>query len=117
MLIEPILASKRWVITRDQATRILPHYPDIPALGCPYGWGNTTWPSLGLQYKRYSSMAGDITMFAPRRMLATLMSKSVDNVYSYRWDVPASNTSSTIGVQHFAEVRSIFCYTGNALCL
>ncbi|OQE16712.1 hypothetical protein PENSTE_c023G08461 [Penicillium steckii] len=106
--IKQLISSKRWVITRDQATRILPHYPDIPALGCPYGWGNTTWPSLGLQYKRYSSMAGDITMFAPRRMLATLMSKSVDNVYSYRWDVPASNTSSTIGVQHFAEIPFVF---------
>jgi len=104
VLIETMLASKRWVLTRDQATKILPHYPDIPALGCPYGWGNVTWPNLGLQYKRYSSMAGDITMVAPRRMLATLMSKSVENVYSYRWDVPAFNTSTTIGVQHFAEV-------------
>lgn len=117
MLIGMILASKRWVLTRDQATKVLTHYPDIPALGCPYGWGNVTWPNLGLQYKRYSSMAGDITMVAPRRMLATLMSKSVENVYSYRWDVPAFNTSTTIGVQHFAEVWSILYYSCNFLCL
>ena len=49
-------------------------------------------------------MAGDISMVAPRRMLAHLMSNSVENVYSYRWDVAALNTSTTIGVQHFAEV-------------
>lgn len=45
-------------------------------------------------------------MVAPRRMLAHLMSRSVENVYSYRWDVAALNTSTTIGVQHFAEVTT-----------
>lgn len=49
-------------------------------------------------------MAGDITMVAPRRMLAQAMSRFEDHVYSYRWDVAALNTSTTIGVQHFAEV-------------
>jgi triacylglycerol lipase len=63
-----------------------------------------TWPEKGLQYKRYESMAGDITMVAPRRMLAQVMSRFEDHVYSYRWDVAALNTSTTIGVQHFAEV-------------
>jgi hypothetical protein len=50
-------------------------------------------------------MAGDITMVAPRRFLAQTMSGFRDRVYSYRWDVAAQNSSSTIGVQHFAEVR------------
>lgn len=49
-------------------------------------------------------MAGDISMVAPRRMLAQAMSRFEDHVYSYRWDVAALNTSTTIGVQHFAEV-------------
>lgn len=98
------IASKRWVITRDQATKLLSYYPNDLALGCPYGWGNVTWPSLGLQYKRYGSMTGDLAMDAPRRMLAQTMSRFKDNVYSYRWDVPALNTTSLIGVQHFAEV-------------
>lgn len=51
-------------------------------------------------------MAGDLTMVAPRRMLAQRMASLRDNVYSYRWDVAALNSSTTIGVQHFAEVRS-----------
>lgn len=42
-------------------------------------------------------------MVAPRRLLAQTMFEFTD-VFSYRWDVAALNTSSTIGVQHFAEV-------------
>ena len=57
-------------------------------------------------YKRYASMAGDVTMVAPRRLLAQRMAGWRDNVYSYRWDVAALNSSTTIGVQHFAEVCS-----------
>ncbi|KAJ6104377.1 hypothetical protein N7523_010697 [Penicillium sp. IBT 18751x] len=105
--IEQLISSKRWVLNRTEATEILAEYPNIPALGCPYGWGNTTWPSLGLQYKRYESIAGDLTMFAPRRLLAHTMAQ-FENVYSYRWDVAALNTSSTIGVQHFAEIPFVF---------
>lgn len=103
-LVLTMTASKRWVLTREEATRLLTYYPNDPALGCPYGWGNVTWPKLGLMYKRYESMAGDLTMVAPRRLLAQTMAKYTKQVYSYRWDVPALNTSSTIGVGHFAEV-------------
>ncbi|KAJ5675703.1 hypothetical protein N7462_008600 [Penicillium macrosclerotiorum] len=106
--IEQLISSKRWVLTRDEATQLLSYYPDIAALGCPYGWGNVTWPSLGLQYKRYESMAGDIAMVAPRRMLAQTMSGFEAEIYSYRWDVAALNTSTTIGVQHFAEIPFVF---------
>ncbi|CAG7979534.1 unnamed protein product [Penicillium olsonii] len=106
--IDELTKSKRWVLNRTQATALLPHYPNISAIGCPYGWGNVTWPSLGLMYKRYSSMAGDLTMVAPRRMLAETMSGFKEKVYSYRWDVAAYNTSSTIGVQHFAEIPFVF---------
>ncbi|KAJ6180361.1 hypothetical protein N7519_010822 [Penicillium mononematosum] len=106
--INELTTSKRWVLNSSQATELLSYYPDIPAIGCPYGWGNTTWPSLGLMYKRYASIAGDITMVAPRRMLAQRMATFSDNVYSYRWDVAALNSSTTIGVQHFAEIPFVF---------
>ncbi|KAJ5770812.1 uncharacterized protein N7511_002863 [Penicillium nucicola] len=106
--IDQLISSKRWVLTRSQATELITHYPNISSIGCPYGWGNTTWPSLGLMYKRYASMAGDITMVAPRRLLAQTMSGFRDRVYSYRWDVPAQNSSSLIGVQHFAEIPFVF---------
>ncbi|XHF98944.1 hypothetical protein AWENTII_002470 [Aspergillus wentii] len=106
--IEQLISSKRWVLTREQATKLLTYYPNNPALGCPYGWGNVTWPKLGLMYKRYESMAGDITMVAPRRLLAKTMGKYEKEVYSYRWDVAALNSSSTIGVGHFAEIPFVF---------
>ncbi|KAF5860819.1 hypothetical protein ETB97_001039 [Aspergillus alliaceus] len=106
--IEQLISSKRWVLNREQATKLLTLYPNDPAVGCPYGWGNTTWPKLGLMYKRYESMAGDLNMVGPRRLLAQTMAKYEKQVYSYRWDVPALNTSSTIGVGHFAEIPFVF---------
>lgn len=95
------------MLSTEEATKILGLYPNISAIGCPYGWDNVTWPKLGYEYKRYESIAGDLCMVAPRRMLAHTMSKFEKDVYSYRWDVAALNTSTTIGVQHFAEVVSI----------
>ncbi|KAB8225932.1 Alpha/Beta hydrolase protein [Aspergillus novoparasiticus] len=106
--IEQLISSKRWVLNREQATKLLTFYSDDPVLGCPYGWGNTTWPDLGLMYKRYESMAGDLTMVGPRRLLAQNMVKYRNEVYSYRWDVPALNSSNTIGVGHFAEIPFVF---------
>ncbi|KAI9370647.1 Alpha/Beta hydrolase protein [Aspergillus egyptiacus] len=106
--IEQLTTSKRWVLTAEQATKLLTYYPDDPIVGCPYGWGNVTWPGRGLMYKRYSSMAGDLTMDAPRRLLAETLAKSKQPVYSYRWDVPALNDTDTIGVGHFAEIPFVF---------
>lgn len=103
--IEQIVTSKRWNIDEEEARRLLGLYPNDPSLGEPYGWGNRTWPEYGLQYKRYQSIATDITMYAPRRLLAERMSDYVENVYSYRWDAPKFNTTPTaIGVNHFSEV-------------
>ncbi|KAL2796453.1 Alpha/Beta hydrolase protein [Aspergillus keveii] len=103
-----LTSSKRWVLTEDQATELITYYPDDPTIGCPYGWGNVTWPARGLMYKRYSSMAGDITMDAPRRLLAQTMARYKKPVYSYRWDVAALNQTSNIGVSHFAEIPFVF---------
>jgi carboxylesterase type B len=103
--INQMVHSKRWNINETTADRLLELYPNDPALGEPYGWGNRTWPQYGLQYKRYQSIATDLTMYAPRRALAQSMSSFVDGVYSYRWDAPKfNNTPDTIGVNHFSEV-------------
>lgn len=103
--IEQLITSKRWNMDRGEAEMLLKLYPNDPALGEPYGWGNRTWPDNGLQWKRYQSIATDLTMFAPRRLLAQRMSEYVKNVYSYRWDAPKfNNTPNTIGINHFSEV-------------
>ncbi|KAJ4366737.1 hypothetical protein N0V95_000066 [Ascochyta clinopodiicola] len=107
--IEQLLTSKRWNVDEEQAQRILELYPNDPSLGEPYGWGNRTWPEYGLQYKRYQSIATDLTMYAPRRLLAERMSDYIENVYSYRWDAPKFNTTpSTIGINHFSEIPFVF---------
>jgi len=105
--INQLVHSKRWNVNESVAETLLDLYPNDPALGEPYGWGNRTWPQYGLQYKRYQSIATDLTMYAPRRLLAQSMSEYVDDVYSYRWDTPKfNNTPDTIGVNHFSEVSS-----------
>ncbi|KAF2028860.1 alpha/beta-hydrolase [Setomelanomma holmii] len=107
--IEQLLTSNRWNVNEQEAKKLLELYPNDPTLGEPYGWGNRTWPEYGLQYKRYQSTATDLTMFAPRRLLAERMSVYVDNVYSYRWDAPKfNNTPNTIGVNHFSEIPFVF---------
>lgn len=107
--IEQLTHSKRWNVNATVAQRILELYPNDPAVGAPYGWGNRTWPQNGAQYKRYTSIATDLAMFAPRRLMAERMSEYVEGVYSYRWDAPKfNNTPSTIGVNHFSEVSVAF---------
>ncbi|KAF2676326.1 alpha/beta-hydrolase [Lentithecium fluviatile CBS 122367] len=107
--IEQLVHSKRWNVNETVAKKLLELYPNDPALGEPYGWGNRTWPENGLQWKRYQSIATDLTMYAPRRLLAQQMSKYEENVYSYRWDAPKfNNTPTTIGVNHFSEIPFVF---------
>jgi acetylcholinesterase len=102
--VDQLLTSKRWNINETEARKLLQLYPNDPKLGEPYGWGNRTFLENGLQYKRYQSIATDLTMYAPRRLLAEKMSEHVENVYSYRWDAPRwNNTPSVIGVNHFSE--------------
>lgn len=110
--IEQLLTSKRWNIDEKEARGLLKLYPNDPTLGEPYGWGNRTWPEYGLQWKRYQSIATDLTMFAPRRLLAEKMSEYMDGVYTYRWDAPKfNNTPNNIGVNHFSEVSEGFYMT------
>lgn len=106
--VEKLLTSKRWNVDEKEARRLLQLYPNDPTLGQPYGWGDRIWPENGIQWKRYQSIATDVTMFAPRRMLAEKMSEHVENVYSYRWDAPKwNNTPDIIGVNHFSEVSTM----------
>jgi acetylcholinesterase len=105
--IDQLVVSKRFNVNETEARRLLELYPDDPALGQPYGWGNRTWPANGRQWKRIGSIMDDLVMVGPRRLLAEQMSKYEEKVYSYRWDAPkANNTPGAIGVNHFSEVSS-----------
>ncbi|KAH5324191.1 hypothetical protein HBI12_086380 [Parastagonospora nodorum] len=107
--VEQLLTSKRWNVDEKEARKLLQLYPNDPTLGQPYGWSDRTWPENGAQWKRYQSIATDLTMFAPRRLLAEKMSEHVKNVYSYRWDAPKwNNTPGMIGINHFSEIPFVF---------
>ena len=47
--IRELTHSKRWNVNESVAETLLKLYPNNPALGQPYGWGNRTWPEYGLQ--------------------------------------------------------------------
>jgi acetylcholinesterase len=103
--VQQLLTSKRFNVNETEARTLLELYPDDPALGQPYGWGNRTWPANGRQWKRMQSISDDLVMVGPRRLLAEQMSRYEEKVYSYRWDAPKfNNTPSSIGVNHFSEV-------------
>ncbi|KAF1849536.1 lipase 3 precursor [Cucurbitaria berberidis CBS 394.84] len=107
--INQLTHSKRWNLNDEQAKRLLDLYPNDPSLGEPYGWGNRTWPENGAQWKRYQSIATDLTMFAPRRLLAERMTACGEDVFSYRWDAPRFNsTPGVIGINHFSEIPFVF---------
>ncbi|KAL7271295.1 hypothetical protein RUND412_005962 [Rhizina undulata] len=105
-----LISSKRWVVTPYQASEILARYPNDPTVGSPYGTGTETFSKFGAQYKRYSSIAGDLTMAAPRRLLAERYAQHTNSgVWSYRFDTPLLNSTSRIGIVHFSEVPYVFC--------
>ncbi|GAA6061450.1 hypothetical protein JCM10212_005653 [Sporobolomyces blumeae] len=93
-------------LTRDTAEKLVSLYPDEPAIGCPYNTGDGVLPT-GLQDKRSLSIAGDVVMTAPRRLLAESAAR-YSPVYSYRFDSVPQNATINIGTAHFQEVAYVF---------
>ncbi|ORX34448.1 Alpha/Beta hydrolase protein [Kockovaella imperatae] len=67
-------------------TRLLELYPNIPALGSPYGTGNDTF-GLDPEYKRVASIVGDITFQHARRdMLEQMNANGYHETWTWLWD-------------------------------
>lgn len=62
-------------------------YPDILAIGIPETFHGRPNASIGLQFKRTSAAAGDIAIYAPRRLTAQLWAGRNSTVYTYRFNV------------------------------
>lgn len=69
---------------QDVAT-ILQLYPDVPALGSPYGTGNETF-GLSSQYKRVAAVLGDASFHAPRRAWTQAASAAGVKTFGYLFD-------------------------------
>ncbi|KAF2219900.1 Alpha/Beta hydrolase protein [Elsinoe ampelina] len=108
---------RNYALTPPTIRRILELYPNIPSIGVPYrDTTNTTFPNLGLQYRRSASIGGDIVIIAQSRKTAEqFVNNSVTDVYRYRFDVPLWNATSPIGSKHFDNVVFSFQNISGAL--
>ncbi|KAJ2916723.1 hypothetical protein MD484_g3687, partial [Candolleomyces efflorescens] len=85
--------------------RILELYPEDPAVGSPYGTGNELF-GLPASYKRHSSLIGDITFEAPRRMWSQAAARFGVKSYGYHFTDPQAVPA--LGVAHAAEFPYVY---------
>ncbi|KAK7048593.1 carboxylic ester hydrolase [Favolaschia claudopus] len=83
----------------DQLDKLLALYPDIPALGSPYGTGNNTF-GLDSGWKRIASLVGDLLFQSSRRMWLRAASSHGSKVYSYLLTQPPLGRDPSLGVDH-----------------
>jgi len=83
-------------------------YPNVPALGSPYGTGNRTF--FNLQFKRAASTFGDNVFVSARRYLAERSTERQVPVWTYLYNVTTGDVTSPTytGVTHAAEIGSVF---------
>ena len=70
---------------------ILELYPDVPALGSPFGTGNETF-GLNSEFKRASAIQGDVAFTSLRRQLAQNASAAGVKVFAYLFTDPQTDT-------------------------
>ncbi|KAK7051297.1 hypothetical protein VNI00_004797 [Paramarasmius palmivorus] len=88
------------------ADKLVALYPDIPALGSPFGTGNETF-GLDQGLKRFAAWFGDINFQSLRRLwIQTAANKGVPT-YGYEFTQPQAN-SSYLGVSHSTLVRYVY---------
>ncbi|KAJ8523252.1 hypothetical protein ONZ45_g313 [Pleurotus djamor] len=93
--------------TDEVVEQLLDLYPDIPALGSPYGTGNETF-GLSSQYKRMASLVGDLAFTAPARRIARIFSKSGIKTYGYLFTERRPENPPNLGVVHGDEVYFVY---------
>ncbi|EAU89350.1 triacylglycerol lipase 3 [Coprinopsis cinerea okayama7 len=86
--------------------RILELYPDVPALGSPYGTGDELFgfPSI---YKRASALQGDLVFDAPRRQWSEAAAEHGLKAYGYLFTQPQPGDPAA-GVPHAAEISWVY---------
>ncbi|KAF4612371.1 hypothetical protein D9613_003952 [Agrocybe pediades] len=105
------------VAQSNAINQILTLYPDIPALGSPFGTGNNTF-GLSSQYKRFAAIIGDLAMQSVRRTFTQKASAAGNKVFAYLFTDPSGSVipeliftptaPGSLGVPHSSEVSLIF---------
>ncbi|KAF9472628.1 alpha/beta-hydrolase [Pholiota conissans] len=97
-------------------------YPDIPALGSPFGTGNNTF-GLNGEFKRFASVFGDFVFQSIKRNFTQNASHAGIKVFAYYFTDPdavvtpqllsvvfpdAPPTPGSLGVAHTSEISYVF---------
>ncbi|WVF69597.1 hypothetical protein IAT40_004375 [Kwoniella sp. CBS 6097] len=100
--IEPIDPSPEIVAQVAEA------YPDVPALGSPYGTGNKTF-GLDSAFKQASSIFGDLVFQTPRRyFIRQANSDGLVDTWTYQFEQISPDRPAYIGVSHATDVPYFF---------
>ncbi|KAI5122702.1 hypothetical protein M0805_009755 [Coniferiporia weirii] len=86
---------------------ILVLYPDIPALGSPYGTGNETF-GLSSEFKRVASIGGDQSFQSLRRDWIRTAAAAGVKTYGYLFTDPQTTHAAMYGVSHASDVPYIY---------
>ncbi|KZT55556.1 alpha/beta-hydrolase [Calocera cornea HHB12733] len=98
-------------LSNASIAHIIDLYPNIPAMGCPYGSGDGLLPS-GYLDKQSAAIFGDILMVSGIRLFAEVASQT-QPVWKYRFNQIPINYTMEIGgmsttLMHYVEVAYVY---------
>ncbi|KAF9507966.1 hypothetical protein BS47DRAFT_264433 [Hydnum rufescens UP504] len=115
---------ENWVFNKPKSlsrtlNTLLWHYPDIPSLGSPYpspartpgSWDDNSRifePLDSNQFKRVSSIVGDLIFESGRRVQLDDLARAGVPVWNYRFMQPPGDGETNMGVYHASELQYVF---------
>jgi hypothetical protein len=119
LIIVPL--PENWMFNKPKSltktlNALLRHYPDIPSLGSPYpspartpgSWDDNSRifePLDSNQFKRVSSIAGDLIFESGRRVQLDDLARAGVPVWNYRFMQPPGDPETNTGVFHASELQ------------
>ncbi|KAJ7750701.1 extracellular triacylglycerol lipase precursor [Mycena maculata] len=91
----------------QSVSTLLELYPDIPALGAPFGTGNDTF-GLSSQYKRAAAIYTDLYFLSQRRHWIETAASAGVPTFGYLFTQPQPELSPALGVDHGSEVSYVY---------
>ncbi|KAJ4490839.1 extracellular triacylglycerol lipase precursor [Lentinula aciculospora] len=95
------------ILPQTTINEMLELYPDILALGCPFGTGSETF-GLSPGYKEAAALATDIDFSSQRRFWTQTAANASVNTYGYYFNQETSSTAPELGVTHGDQVPYTF---------
>ncbi|KAJ7766334.1 Alpha/Beta hydrolase protein [Mycena maculata] len=86
---------------------LLELYPDIPALGSPFGTGNDTF-GLSPQYKRAAAIDTYLNFLSQRRLWIETAANAGVPTFGYLFTQPQTDMAPEFGVSHGSEITFVY---------